>query len=263
VRLDTELLAEAAVEARLAPVSLAFLPLDLAAAPMTIDPDRLLYPASMIKVPLVAAALTDLASGHLASLESTVEVTAENMTANDAASPLVPGYRATLHELMHLAISRSDNVATNVLFDLVGRQRATQIAQERLGLPATVFARKLSGSEPLIEDPGWDGTTRNSHTVTDALHLFRTIADDAVEHAAILREMLADAQWNDKLSRGLRDGDRFLHKTGDTEEVTHDGGILYTQEGRRYVVVVYTQLPSTDEHSARFGTFMQTVRELL
>lgn len=218
----------------------------------------------MIKVPLVAAALTAMAEGSIPpSLEAAIEVTPENMTANDGDSPLQPGYAATLHELMHRAIARSDNVATNVLFDVVGRDRATRIASERLGLSATAFRRKLSGSEPLIDDPLWDGEHRNTHPAGDAARLFEAIARDGVAQAGLLRDMLAAQEWNDKLSGGLREGDRFLHKTGDTDDVTHDGGLLRTSEGRTYVVVVYTGLPSTPEHNARFAPFMRAVRELL
>jgi beta-lactamase class A len=216
----------------------------------------------MIKTPLVAAAFCDVADGRL-RLAQPVPVTPENMTFNDAPSPLEPGYTSTLAQVADLAISRSDNVATNLLFDLVGRNRATEIARDRLGLASTAFFRKLSGSDPLIDDPGWDGVHRNAHTAHDAALLFERIAIDDVPNADAIRGALARQYWNDKLSKGLRDGDRFAHKTGDTDDVTHDGGILTTAEGRTYVIVVYTGWASTDAHNARFGTFMRALRTYL
>jgi beta-lactamase class A len=256
-------LQDAAARAGLEGASLVVHPLDLAAAAVTVNAGADIYPASMIKVPLVAAALDAIATGRLDGLEAQVEITAANMTANDAESPLVPGYRTTVHDLMARAIARSDNVATNVLFDLLGRKTATAIAQDRLNLPNTSFHRKLSGSDPLIEDPGWDGASRNSHPAADCAHLMRRIANDDLEQAALLRGMLAEQVWNDKLSAGLRAGDAFAHKTGDTTEVTHDGGILTTQSGARYVIVVYTELPSSPENNRRFGPFMRTLLEML
>lgn len=263
LRLDADLLLRAALDAGLRPASIVVARLDLAAGPVTLEPDLPLYPASMIKVPLVAAALSEIGSGQLPPLDSTVEIDAANMTANDAASELIPGYEATLRELMWLAIARSDNVATNVLFDVVGRERATQVAQEKLGLRATAFYRKLSGSDPLIDDPGWDGIHRNAHPAADCAHLMRSIAENAIPHASLLREMLAAQEWNEKLNGGLLSWDRFAHKTGDTSEVTHDGGILVTGEGKRFTIVVYTGLPSTPENNARFAPFMRHIRELL
>lgn len=256
--LELATLASICRAASFAPASVVVESLDPPAGMVALDPYRPFYPASMIKVPLAAAVLAlggRLDDGHT--------VTLANMTANDAESPLEPGYRATQRELLERAISRSDNVATNLLFDVAGRERATALARDRFGLRETAFHRKLSGSEPLIEDPQWDGVHRNTHPAGDAARLLAAIARDAVPHAALLREMLAAQYWNDKLSLGLRPGDRFAHKTGDTSDVTHDGGILTTAEGRRYVVVAYLGLASSPEHNARFGDLMRALRERL
>lgn len=256
--LDPDRLGAICRETGLEPASAVVRSLDPPSAAIAMEPYRPFYPASMIKVPLAAAVL------HRAGdLEGRRNIRPENLTANDAESPLLPGYEASLLELLERAIARSDNVATNELFDVVGRKRATDIVRSRFGLMETGFYRKLSGSEPLIDDPQWDGVHRNTHPAGDAARLFQAIADGTVAHAGLLREMLANQQWNDKLSRGLRDGDVFAHKTGDTDEVTHDGGILTTREGRRYVIVAYLGLPSTPEHNARFGAFMRAVRETL
>jgi beta-lactamase class A len=221
-----------------------------------------LYPASMIKTPLAAAALGEAADGRI-SITDPIEISRANVTYNDAPSPLVPGYRARLDELCELAISRSDNVATNTLFDVVGRERATRIVAQRFGLRDTAFYRKLSGSEPLIDDPGWDGVHRNTHPANAAAKMFELIALDRVPYSDLLRGALARQYWNDKLTKGLHAGDIFAHKTGDTNDVTHDGGILVTTQGRSYVIVVYTGLASTDEHNARFGPFMRALRAIL
>ncbi|MFN2449537.1 MAG: serine hydrolase [Candidatus Baltobacteraceae bacterium] len=226
------------------------------------DPDREIYPASMLKTPL-ALAVFALADDGVLSLEAPVSVTADNMTQNDKPSPLVPGYRAHVGELIELAITRSDNVATNILYDLAGRKRASGILRERFALGATAFRRKLSGAEPLIPDPQWDGVLMNRHSLRDAARVFELIARDAVPHAAELRELLSRQEWNTKLSRGLQPGDRFAHKTGDTDEVAHDGGILQLCDGRSFVLVVYTATPSSDAHDARFGDFMRSVRILI
>lgn len=222
--------------------------------------DRALYPASMIKVPLAAAVMTLLAQGKHGPHDR-VAVSAANMTANDKASPLAPGYNASLDELLRLMITRSDNVATNVLIDVAGRERATHLCKE-LGLTSTAIRRKLSGSEPLIDDP--QATGRNSHPARDAALLFEHIARGTVAGAHELHELLRRQEWNSKLSRGLLSSDDFAHKTGDTEEVSHDGGILRTADGENYLLVVYTALPGENEQGdARFARFMQMLRPLL
>jgi beta-lactamase class A len=260
--LDDAGLAAAAASAGLTEASAVVRCLATRAPIATLDPDRAIYPASMIKVPLVATALAEVDAGRY-GLEDRFDVEPANMTANDDESPLVPGYHASLAELAGLAIARSDNVATNVLFDVVGRERATEIAVERFGLSATRFCRKLSGSEPLIVDAEWDGIHRNAHPAGDAARLFELVALDEIPLAGLLREMLGAQVWNEKLSRGLRPGDRFFHKTGDTDEVTHDGGILIVREDVRYAIVVYAAIPSNDANNARFAPFMREVRNQL
>lgn len=223
--------------------------------------DRPFYPASMIKTPL-AAAVYWLAHTKQITLDGPVIVTQANMTANDASSPLVPGYAAQYEQLIDLMISRSDNVATNMLFDVAGRSRATQAVRDEFGLTETAFYRKLSGSEPLIEDPEWDGVHRNTHPPEDAAHLFSLIARDRIPCARLLFDMLTRQSWNEKLPAGLSPGDRFAHKTGDTDEVTHDGGILETAHGR-YVLVVYTGMQSAPGNNEKFGPFMARLRTML
>ena len=231
---------------------------DLRGNRYALNPQEGIYPASMLKVPLVAATLSECSSGRF-SLDDGILISHANMTANDAESPLVPGYRSTVRELCERAIERSDNVATNELFDLLGRERANEISRE-LGLTHTVFARKLSGADPLIYDASWDGVSRNTHPVSDAAHLFGIVANNERAWSAQLFTMLQGQVWNDKLSLGLRNGDAFAHKTGDTSEVTHDGGILRTQEGRVYVLIIYAAIPSSEANNARFGAFMRALR---
>ncbi len=261
--LTTETVLEAAAQAKLVPSSIVIRRFDETTEPqILIEPDRYLYPASMLKTPLALAAMTLVEAGVF-NFECTFEVTQENMTANDKPSPLVPGYTASLRELIELMLTISDNVATNMFYDLLGRERATQIVQERYGLAHTAFYRKLSGSDPLIHDPKWDGTHRNVHSCGDAAKVFDLIASGSAPHAGYLREVLLRQQFNNKLNLGLRAGDTFAHKTGDTDEVTHDGGILVTDEGPSYIIVVYTGLESSDQNNGRFEPFMREIRALL
>ena len=255
-------LAEIALLAGLGDCSLVLRELEPAGEGAEYHPLAPIYPASMIKVPLVAAALFEVAEGRF-SLEDRFEVAEANITLNDAPSPLVTGYRSQLSEILTLTITISDNVGTNMLFDIVGRERATQIARDHFGLAHTAFHRKLSGSEPLIYDAGWDGRFRNTHPAADAAALFERIARNEIPHAGFLHSALCAQRYNEKLPPGLRDGDRFEHKTGDTDEASHDGGILTTADGKRYVIVVYTAQEGTEKHTARMSDFMRALREYL
>jgi beta-lactamase class A len=221
-------------------------------------PGAELPPASMIKVP-IAAALCECWRSGAAEPGTPVEVGAEHLTSNDLPSPLEAGYVATLEELGRLMLTRSDNVATNVLIDFLGRDRITERCRA-WGLGDTAVRRRLSGSLPLIADPG--ATGRNAHPAQDAAALFEWIALSAPGENSWLFEMLLAQEWNDKLSGGLDEGDRFAHKTGETSEVSHDGGILEVADGARYVIVVYTALPPATG-GERLARFMRELRPYL
>lgn len=223
------------------------------------DDGRWLYPASLIKLPLAAAVGRAIDDGRV-DWETPVRIDACNETPNDAPSPVVPGYRTDVAELVTLMLQRSDNVATNQLYDLLGRERATADVNG-LGYEGTFFRRKLSGATPLIDDPAASG--RNSLPAAEAAALLAALDAGRLPQSDRLRAILATSWWDVKLSRGLEPGDAFAHKTGDTDEVSHDAGILALAGGGRFVIVVYTELPSCEENDQRFGAFMRALRPRL
>jgi beta-lactamase class A len=254
-------IAEAARTAQLEAPSIVLRPLPGTPGPSaSFEPDRALYPASMIKVPIAAALSVLWASGGRRPGDR-VRVEAAQLTANDAPSPFVAGYETTLGEAAHAMIAASDNVATNLLIDALDRERITEICRHELGLPSTAVRRKLSGALPLIEDPA--ATGRNAHPAADAAALFETIERERTGRFAALHAALAAQMWNGKLPAALRAGDTFAHKTGDTDEASHDGGLLTLADGRRFVLVVYTGLASTPESDARVAAFGRLLREAL
>jgi beta-lactamase class A len=256
--IDLETLSRLADGAGLATPSIVLDALEGSGA-VALEPQRATYPASMIKLPIALALAARCAAGDL-DWSQPAAVSARNLTANDAPSRFVAGYGAPLEEHCIAMLSASDNVATNVLIDVLGRERIGP-ACEPFGLRATEVRRKLSGALPLIDDPG--ATGRNVHPAADAAAALRAIAAGTAPAAAFLYGTLRAQRWNDKLSRGLRPGDTFAHKTGDTDEVSHDGGILELGDGRRFVLVVYTTLPSGAESDAKFAAFARALRRLL
>ena len=161
------------------------------------DDGRWRYPASEIKLPLAVATAAAVAEGRL-TWSADVTIDGANMTVNDTPSPMAPGYVSTVEELVTLMLQRSDNVATNQLFDVLGRKRATDDVHA-LGLRETFFRRKLSGALPLIEDP--EATGRNSFPAHEAASLLTALAAGTLPESARLRAILATSWWDVKLSR--------------------------------------------------------------
>jgi beta-lactamase class A len=207
--------------------------------------DANIYPASVIKAAVMAEVFHQYAEGAIAP-DQTVVVSGANQTTTAEATPFEPAYRATIRELVEFMIARSDNIATNQLLDVVRRENVTAYMRE-LGLHTFLMGRKLSGSEPLIVDAEMVG--RNRLPPEEIGRLLALVACDAVPGAAEQRRILAGCVHNDKLVPGLTPGDRFMHKTGETDEQSHDAGILVTASGRRYVIVLYTTPDPLPDHS--------------
>jgi beta-lactamase class A len=206
---------------------------------------EVVYPASVIKVPIMTEVFHRYAQGTLRPHDP-VMVSAENQTATAGPAPFTPGYRATVQELVEFMIVYSDNVATNQLMDVLGRHSVTEYMRE-LGLSTFLLGRKLSGSEPLIEDPEMVG--RNRLPALGIGRLLELIAVDAVPGAQEQRAILARCADDKKLVPGLAGGDVFMHKTGETDCQSHDAGILFTSSGGRYVIVLYCEVEPKADHS--------------
>jgi len=218
--------------------------------------DAAMTPASMIKVP-IALGLAIRADREPGLLERTVTVDPADITFSDAPTPFVPGTVASLGALARGMIADSDNVATNTLISALGRA-AIDADLAAVGLRATAVRRKLSGRLPLIDDPGALG--RNAHPAADSALAFAEIAR---RNDPWLLAALRAQRWNGKLSRGWNPRDAFAHKTGDTDEASHDGGILTLPGGARYVVVAYSTLPTGPGADDAHAAFARALRPRL
>lgn len=208
--------------------------------------DAHIYPASVIKLAILAEAFRRFSTGELRP-DDRVTISPANQTTTACETPFASGYDAAIGEMVEMMITRSDNVATNQLIDVLRRERVTAYMRE-LGLATFVLGRKLSGSEPLVDDP--DMIARNRFSPLEAARLLALIADDRVAGAAQQREIMGRCVHNEKLAAALPAGDRFMHKTGETSDTSHDAGILLTGEGRRYVVVLYTVVTEAGDAAA-------------
>lgn len=227
--------------------------------------DADVYPASVIKVPIMAEAFRQYEEGKIAPSDR-VTVTQANQTTTWGTSPFGPGVVTTVEQLVDRMITHSDNVATNQLMDILRRERVTAHMRD-LGLPTFLLGRKLSGSEPLIEDAEIVG--RNRLPPQEIATLLALIASDRIAGAPKQREILGQCVHAEKLAPGLRSGDVFYHKTGETSEYSHDAGILRTAEGKEYVVVLYTTPnPKPDDSDAdhvnpQMTRWMRSLRQTL
>jgi beta-lactamase class A len=150
------------------------------------------------------------------------------------------GKTLTVRELAYWMITKSSNLATNLLVDVVGIP-TIQLALDELEIDGV---RVLRG----VEDQAAFGAGLNNEvTANGLLKLLRLIADGNAYSKAASDEMLnimLEQQYRSGIPAGLPKAARVAHKTGNISTVHHDAGIVFLEGRKPYVLVILTQFPA-------------------
>ena len=147
------------------------------------------------------------------------------------------GRNRSVRDLLELMITRSSNLATNILIERVGAARA-QTSARALGAWSIQVLRGVE--DGLAYRAGLNNTT----TARDLGVLLLAIAQGRASSRAACDSMLAilgRQEFNEGIPAGVPPGTRVAHKTGWVGEVVyHDAAIVYPAHGAAYVLTVLT-----------------------
>jgi beta-lactamase class A len=147
------------------------------------------------------------------------------------------GRTLTVRELSYWMITKSSNLATNLLVDVVGIQTIQQ-ALDELEIDGV---RVLRGVE---DQAAFHAGLNNEVTANGLLKLLRLISDGKAYSQKACDEMLnimLEQQYRSGIPAGLPKAARVAHKTGNISTVHHDAGIVYLEGRKPYVLVILTQ----------------------
>ena len=150
------------------------------------------------------------------------------------------GKTLTVKELAYWMITKSSNLATNLLVDVVGIP-TIQHALDELEIDGI---KVLRGVE---DQRAFEAGINNEVTAHGLLKLLRLIAEGKAysENACgEMLEILLDQQYRSGIPAGLPKAARVAHKTGNISTVHHDAGIVYLDGRKPYVLVILTQFPA-------------------
>lgn len=150
------------------------------------------------------------------------------------------GRTMKLGELAHHMIVTSNNLATNLLVDLIGVEQVGRTLAG-LGVKGVELRRGVE------DEKAYAAGINNMVTADGLLSLFRLLqggqafpADDAQK----MLEILFQQQYNGGIPAGLpdaaRSGARVAHKTGNISTVSHDAGLVFLDRRRPYALCVLT-----------------------
>lgn len=172
-------------------------------------------------------------------------------SADDSDSTLYhrEGSRMSWRELARLMITRSSNLATNLLINQLDPKRVDATAHQ-LGADSIHVLRGVEDNKAFAQ--GLNNTT----TARDLAVLLRRIADGTAASPDGTKEMLTmlfAQEFNERIPAGLPAGVRVAHKTGEITGVAHDAAIIYPPNQPPYILVVLTKGLANPHDSARLS----------
>ena len=150
------------------------------------------------------------------------------------------GRTLTIRELAYWMITKSSNLATNLLVEVVGVP-TIQHALDELEIDGV---RILRGVE---DQAAFEAGLNNEVTANGLLKMLRLIADGRAYSKVASDEMLnimLEQQYRSGIPAGLPKAARVAHKTGNISTVHHDAGIVFVEDRKPYVLVILTQFPA-------------------
>lgn len=221
---------------------------------------RPFYPASLIKTLILLAALEQVEQDRLSltgrytlreedRFAGTVPVTGAGIVRLAAA-----GTAYTFEELLSLMIAISDNVAANIVCDLVGRERVNGMAR-KLSLKNTAFTRKMYELHSPLPS--------NVSTACDLTRMLlalenREVAGETLSTWAI--RMMIAARDKRRIGRLIGSVCTVANKTGTVDGFAGDMALLYfPRRPPAALTVVVEGADGEEEAAALIGALAQLI----
>ncbi len=155
------------------------------------------------------------------------------------------GETESIRELMRLAIVRSSNLATNILFEKVAERKVNDYLAE-LGIQGVSFIRGM------YDLPALKNGMNNRGSARGLTQTMRLIAEGKVVSREASDEMigiLLRQEFNESIPGLLPKGTRVAHKTGWSDEFYHDTGIVFPENRKPYAISIMTRGFAEDKAS--------------
>lgn len=198
-----------------------------------IDENQIQTGASVSKLPIIAA-LYYLDKQKKLKLDDRVTIQKDDVQDYGTGSIRYQKMPQTysLRNLAKLALQQSDNTAAHVLSLKIGEENVQKLV-DYWGLKQTSMAN-------------------NKTTVYDMGLLFEKIYKGEIANTANTKELLefmTDTEFEDRLPKGLPNGTKVYHKTGDGEGFIHDLGIIETEKGAYFLGVMTSDIGEAEEET--------------
>lgn len=199
-----------------------------------INQDRLFPPASLVKIPIMAACFYAADKGKI-KLDETLKLKTTHKVSGSGILKDVPvGAELTIRKLIELMIIESDNTATNMLIGRLGFDYLNDCFKE-LRLKDTNISRKMMDFKSRKEG------RENFTTVSNLAFLLEEIYNEKLiekVYSHVCLELLKKQKIRDRIPAKLPKYTVVAHKTGLEFGICHDAGIVFTPKGDFLICVL-------------------------
>ena len=251
--------------------------------------EEVFFMASTFKVPVLVELYRQVDQG-IVDTGRRIELTDRlRAPGGGVVKELANGLNPTVHDLSLLMIIISDNTATDLLYDLVGRDRLNRTMRE-IGLANTripmscrellysmygvetgdiaegtrLVAERLASGEVVADSDGMSEERSDVSTPSDMVRLLELIHGrdllSAASREAVL-DILGRQQLNTIIPYYLPPGTKTAHKTGGVTGVRCDVGIVYSPSGAYAIALMAKQVTDGKEIDRSLARVSQAVYE--
>ncbi|MFB2933765.1 serine hydrolase [Aerosakkonemataceae cyanobacterium BLCC-F154] len=199
--------------------------------------------ASTIKVPILIAFLQDVEAGKIKLSEKLTLKPEMRASGSGNLRHQKTGTEHTAAEVVTRMITISDNTATNMAIDRLGGIDTLNQRFQEWGLTTTMLRNPL---------PDVKGTNTSSPKELAVL-MARVMRGELLSEASrnIMIEIMQRTENNELLPKGIGEGAKIAHKTGNIGAMLADVGIVNLPSGKAYVIAVMVKRPRRDAQAEK------------
>jgi len=222
---------------------------------------RVFHAASVMKIPVMIEVYKQAKEGRFAlsdsidivnEFQSIVDQSSYTLSLNDDSDDKIYshiGKKMTIADLNEKMITVSSNLATNILINLVGADRA-QATTESLGAKRMKVLRGVEDLEAFKKG------VNNTITAGDITEVLKALANGSAidaENDQAMIEVLKKQEFNEMIPKYLPEGYDVAHKTGQITAIHHDAGIVFPTTGSPFILAILIEGLNDDTESSELG----------
>ena len=147
------------------------------------------------------------------------------------------GQPVPMRELIQRMITRSSNLATNILIEQAKAENVMKL-MKKLG------ANDIQVRRGVEDNKAFRAGLNNTTSAYDLMLLLKVIAEKKLLNGRACEEMisiLSQQEFNEGIPAGITKGIKIAHKTGSIAKIYHDAAIVFPPRRKPYIIVVLTR----------------------